>query len=344
MCEEGERSKEELLQLQRTIAKQNLEINKLTAYNNTLGQDKLELQNYITELKKTITMLKQELEEQKQRSNEPRVGQLAQMLSPTLSENQIKLILKKKKKVKWTTAEISKAFTLRYFSMKAYKFMRNEGFPLPHVKSLQRYARNINMRTGILYDILNLMKIRGTDLTDREKVTVIMYDEMRVSALHEYDIHLDEVLGPHNYVQVVIARGLYSNWKEVVFVKFDTNMTPLLFKEITVALYNITFNVVAFVSDCGGANQGVVRDLGISVDHVYVNHPITEKKICYFPDGPHILKLIRNWLLDAGKGEIHEYLFYNIIYKYSRFCVGKRRYHYKAAPRRVTCKGKWCRS
>lgn len=53
-------------------------------------------------------------------------------LSTIFSKNQIDLIMKKKKKVHWTSEDISKAFTLRYFSKRAYIYVKNElHYPLP---------------------------------------------------------------------------------------------------------------------------------------------------------------------------------------------------------------------
>jgi len=53
-------------------------------------------------------------------------------LSTIFSKNQIDLIMKKKKKVHWTTEDISKAFSLRYFSKRAYVYVKDElHYPLP---------------------------------------------------------------------------------------------------------------------------------------------------------------------------------------------------------------------
>ena len=292
---------EDKANLQKKVAELEENISQLNGSNNNLVQTIQEQDQYIAKLEKKNSVLENEIQTLQVLNKQVNVVELAKKFDPVLTENQINLILKKKLRVTWTKEEIARAFTLRYFSKKAYCFMRNEGYPLPNLKTLQYYARKINLRNGILHDILNLMNVMGKDLSETEKATVIMYDEMKVKALYEYDVKFDEIKGPHNYVQVVIARGLYSNWKQVIFVDFDTNMTTTLVHNIVRSLHEINYNVVAFVSDCGGANQGVIRDLGINMDKVYFDHPITGKKICYFPDAPHILKLIRNWLLDTGK-------------------------------------------
>lgn len=67
-------------------------------------------------------------------------------LSTIFSSNQLDLIMKKKKRVRWTRDEIAKAFTLRYFSKRAYVFVNHElQYPLPvnYIKNL--YVLNNNL-------------------------------------------------------------------------------------------------------------------------------------------------------------------------------------------------------
>ncbi|KAH0814622.1 hypothetical protein GEV33_008169 [Tenebrio molitor] len=40
------------------------------------------------------------------------------------------------------------------------------------------------------------------------------FDEVKVKSVQEYDTSKDEVLGPHNQMQVVMARGLFAQWKQ----------------------------------------------------------------------------------------------------------------------------------
>lgn len=97
-----------------------------------------------------------------------------------------------------------------------------------------------------------------------------------------------------------MVRGLFSNYKQTIYLAFDTQISEIILNEIVTALYNIKFNVVAVVSDCGGGNRGLWKKLQISPDKSWFVHPISGKSIYVIPDGPHLLKLIRNWLLDTG--------------------------------------------
>ncbi|KAJ4425499.1 hypothetical protein ANN_27693 [Periplaneta americana] len=127
-------------------------------------------------------------------------------------------------------------------------------YPLPSISSLQRWAATLTMRQGILPNVpvLKLMKMMGQTMTDFEKATVLCYDEMKVDSLYEYDQKHDEVLGPHSYIQVIMARRHFSRWKQPIYLGFDSKMSKSLhsvFKE----LYEINYNIVA----CGGGKLGL---------------------------------------------------------------------------------------
>lgn len=124
-------------------------------------------------------------------------------LDKILTKNQINLLLKNKKRVNWTTGEISNAFTLRYYSKKAYIFMRQQlHYPLPGLSSLKRWAGKIDVRHGFLHDVMRFMKLAGESMTKLEKTVVLAFDEIKVKSVREYNLAEDEVLGPHNYMQV----------------------------------------------------------------------------------------------------------------------------------------------
>lgn len=154
----------------------------------------------------------------------------------------------------------------------------------------------------MLEDVLTLLKIAGSQMTDREKMCVLVYDEMSVQSTSEYDKKNDEVIGPHTEMQVVIARGLFAKWKQPIFADFDVKITKQLLENLITQLYNIGFTVMANVHDCGAGNRGVWRDCGVDFEtkQTSMKHPSTGKDIFFFPDAPHLYKLFRNWLLDHG--------------------------------------------
>jgi hypothetical protein len=173
-------------------------------------------------------------------------------------------------------------------------------YPLPGLSTLQSWASNLQLRNGLVKDVLRIMESSGKLKTDLQRVTVLLFDEVKVASTYEYDQKADDIIGPHTYMQVIVARGLFANWKQPVYIGFDTKMTKKLLDEVVISLHTIKYNVVACVSGCGGGNQGLWTELGVSVTDTSYNHPVTQEDIYFFPDAPHLLKLIRNWLIDNG--------------------------------------------
>jgi len=136
-------------------------------------------------------------------------------------------------------------------------------------------------------------------LNNSEKLTVLMFDEIKVSSFMEYDVRHDEVVGPHNQMQLIMARGLASQWKQPIYVDFDKKMTKGILFDIIERLDQIGYKVVCCISDCDGGNVGLWKALNISYENPIFSTP-NGRDIVYIPDAPHILKLIRNWLLDTG--------------------------------------------
>uniref|UniRef100_A0A182RUM8 Uncharacterized protein n=1 Tax=Anopheles funestus TaxID=62324 RepID=A0A182RUM8_ANOFN len=147
-------------------------------------------------------------------------------------------------------------------------------FPLPSISTLQKNAQKINLKQGILDDIM----------------------EFVVEKIIEYDPAADEILGPYNNIQVVVARGLFKNRKQPIFIGFDQKMTDEIILSIIGQLYDKGINVVAVVSNNYQNNVGCWKNLGA--------HDYTRPFFCtssYIKKhGPRMLKLTGNWLVDHG--------------------------------------------
>ena len=226
---------------------------------------------------------------------------LEEVLYDTFSKAQRDILVNKKKKVISKSEDMSKAFTLRYLSKRCYLYLRNSlKYPLPHLSTLQKWAAKLHFRNGLLKDVLRFMEIAGMSLSTLEKLAVIQFDEMKVESVYEYDKTKDQIIGPHKQMQVIMVRGLFSNWKQPIFIDFDKKMTIEILNETIGAVHNVGYDVVACVSDCGGGYLGLWSSLNINFDNPYFLHPILEHTIFCFADVPHLLKLVRNWLLDTG--------------------------------------------
>lgn len=125
------------------------------------------------------------------------------LLADRFSQAQINIMLNKKKKTTWSSEDLSKAYTLRYFSKSALDYTINTlKLPLPSASSLERHASYINMRRGFFHEVLQLLKVDSLTKSSRDRVCILMYDEMAVATGYEYDKKEDDVVGPHSKMQV----------------------------------------------------------------------------------------------------------------------------------------------
>lgn len=167
---------------------------------------------------------------------------------------------------------------------------------------MQVWATHINMCHGILEDVLQIMKMAGKDLDEMGRLTVLSFDEMKVSSEVEFDSSKEQVVGPYSNMLVIMARGLCNSWKQPVYVNFDTKIDINILKCVIKKLYSINFKVVHCVSDSAGSNVGLFKQLCVTYDHPYFTMTSNNSTwhVTYSPDVPRLLKLLRNWLLDTG--------------------------------------------
>lgn len=95
-----------------------------------------------------------------------------------------------------------------------------------------------------------------------------------------------------------MIRGLYKNWKQVVYYNFDTAMTEMIITDIIRKLKSIKFHVVAVVCDMGPTNMGLWRSFDISPEKPFFI--VDGQKVFTFADPSHLMKLMRNHFLDSG--------------------------------------------
>ena len=99
----------------------------------------------------------------------------------------------------------------------------------------------------------------------------------------------------HNQL-MVIARRIFQTWKQLFYFQFDAKITNGVFNDIVIAIEEANFAVAAAVSDLGG--QRPSQWYAYDVQHVIPYRP--SREIFCFVDAPHLLKLLRNPVLDTG--------------------------------------------
>ncbi|KAF0297725.1 Transposable element P transposase [Amphibalanus amphitrite] len=105
----------------------------------------------------------------------------------------------------------------------------------------------------------------------------------------------------------MMVRSLCSHWKQPLYFDFDQTMTREILFEAIRGVEEAGYRVVAIVSDLGATNRKLLwtekslGGLGVSHDEAYFEHPnYPTRKIYTFADTPHLLKLLRNHIVDEG--------------------------------------------
>ena len=103
-----------------------------------------------------------------------------------------------------------------------------------------------------------------------------------------------------------MIRGHFHYWKQPIFdqlLKFDQLLNSDIIKETIEELYDIGYCVVGLTTDLGPTNSDLWKSLNIQTtsESRYFSHPRDNNlKVFLFCDVPHLLKLIRNNLIDSG--------------------------------------------
>ena len=83
----------------------------------------------------------------------------------------------------------------------------------------------------------------------------------------------------------------------------DTTLRAPEFRNIIRKVHASGFHVVCVSTDMHQGNQGLARKLGVTIENPRFENPSQSRKgeyIYWMYDAPHLLKLLRNWLLDQG--------------------------------------------
>ena len=269
--------------------------------------------NYI-KLEKKVKRLQAAMEEQSklikklQREKKSLTSQNRQksvassILKKYFTPSQTKSILTKKR-VRWSEEDIVKGLMLRSLSRKTYQFVRKKNiFPVPSISTLRKWVNKLDCSPGILQDVLIMLKKQvSEDPNQKLKLGVFCFDEMDIKKKYEYYQKEDRAFGPSKKVQVGMIRGLCSAWKQPVFFDFDCPMTENLINDIILKIEQIGIEVWALTCDGGPTNQALLKKLGISTENTsFANPADPSRQIFVFLDVPHLLKLIRNHIMDEG--------------------------------------------
>lgn len=109
--------------------------------------------------------------------------------------------------------------------------------------------------------------------TEQERLAVLSFDEMALTAQYSYSASSDRVYFPSKNVQVAMVRGLTAKWKHPVYYNFDFDMTKECLLTIIYELFRVNYTVVVVVCDQGAKNQALYRALRLTGKDSTFTHP-----------------------------------------------------------------------
>ena len=145
-------------------------------------------------------------------------------------------------------------------------------------------------------------------LPKADRNVMMVFDEMDIQWKENYSAHLKERVPAAKKVMVVMVRGLRAGFKEIIYYNFDTVMKKETGKSGMDR--QLLCQLIDKVERAGGFVRGITLDMGnktlLSECKVFEGsssfpHPTRKhQKIYAFPDVPHLIKLLRNNILNEG--------------------------------------------
>lgn len=212
--------------------------------------------------------------------------------------------------VRYSQFEKSLSLALYYSGGRhGYRSLLSLGLKLPKINTMQGWLGEFRFRPGFNQSIFDSIKKLTSEMAEKDRQCVLMWDEMSTKEWLEYNKvedafdgivdhgELGRRLETSDEVLVFMVRSINSNWKFPLSFYFSKNATPsdILHKLVISNIKNlkaIGLRVRLCVCDMSFCNQGLYRALEVSPEQPF--HYIGEDKIYFAHDSPHLFKLVRN--------------------------------------------------
>ena len=253
-------------------------------------------------------------------------SECATMLETTFSgvpkELMKRLVTQKKKKNPGAYPKELRTFamTLKFYSAKAYKYVRQSfDLGLPHPSVISSWYNVMDGEPGFTKEALTALKAKvlAGRRDGQELVCSLMLDEMSIRKHVQWDgkagkyrgfVDLgtkidDDSLPEATEALVFMAVSVNSNWKVPCGYFLVNGLTgeekANLTKDCLTKLHEVGVNVVSFTCDGPTTHQAMLKKLGVQLSaenmQAYFLHPCDkDKKIYVFLDACHMMKLVRN--------------------------------------------------
>lgn len=165
---------------------------------------------------------------------------------------------------------------------RAYTRLREVFVDIPSRQSLQLVLEKIPLTTGLNTFILRHLENISLRMSTKDKVCILMWDEVSIQSNVTYDSRRDIICGLEDWgnnrtnkvadhVLVFMLRGLYTGWKMPVSYNFCAKATKTAqlircIKEHVLKISKAGFLIVATVCDQGSCNVAAIKDLLLRTD------------------------------------------------------------------------------
>lgn len=158
----------------------------------------------------------------------------------------------------------------------SYKLL-SKLFVLPSSKTLKCLLQSVSIQAGINKFIFEHLRQHVEQMNEKDKLCVLMWDEMSLEANLQYNEINDNIVGFEDWghrrtsfiadhVLVFMARGIVKGWKIPLcynFCKSATKSAQLTrcIKAVIQELSKAGFTIIATVCDQGGPNMTCIKTL-----------------------------------------------------------------------------------
>lgn len=257
---------------------------------------------------------------------------------------------KKKQGRRFTQEEKILSLSLFKKSPKAYKLMCKH-FTLPSRKVLKSLLAQIKLSPGINPLIFEELKETVSNMVVQDRLCTLIFDEMSITPQLHYNIYTDDLVGFENYgkektanfanhVLVFMVKGVKRNFKQPVAYYFTQTLKTTKLKEIiNEVITNVQatgLKIIATVCDQSSTNVSAINNLIAEAKQTYLQVGkewrkdiilINNNEIIPLYDTPHLIKGIRNNLLNKEMIYVHESKIKNVKWEYFQRVFAADRSH-----------------
>ncbi|XP_049275466.1 uncharacterized protein LOC125759967 [Rhipicephalus sanguineus] len=268
------------------------------------------------------------LEQKKRAKAEKECRSLKDSFSKIFAGDQLRYVQKRTMRGSaWSDSTVQESLNVRLAcGSRGYEHLRDNGWPLPAERTLQKNIENIKFSPGILEDVFPALAAKVATFKAEDRYAVIMLDEMQLTPGLDYDCTTRSVIG-HSTVAssdpsapaglathalVFMLGGVTSRWKQTIAYHFSADSFDA--KQILAILFDIIrkceaigLSVDFVTSDMGSGNQAIWRLCSITATkygcpRTTCPHPCDEGRSLHFlADAPHLLKNLRGHLVMQQK-------------------------------------------